>query len=98
MKINGRAKNNEQRGEKKSIKTVHCTAKAEWSKNNRKTNDFCQLAWLEMVVAMTAINEHKQVESIDWKIGKLMILIDFVDDFNFFCRLLLVEKKNFFVQ
>lgn len=65
-------------------------SEAEWSKNNQKTNDFCQLAThvvtiSERTLSLSAINEqHKQVESIDWKIGKLMILIDFVHDFNIF--------------
>lgn len=65
-------------------------SEAEWSKNNRKTNDFCQLATHvvtinERTLLLSAINEqHKQVESIDWKIGKLMILIDFVHGFNIF--------------
>lgn len=36
------------------------------------------------LASVAAINEQKQVKSIDWKIGKLMILIDFVHEFNFF--------------
>lgn len=93
MKINGStAKNNRERKKNQLKVSLALESEAEWSKNNRKTNDFCQLAThvvtineRTLLLSLSAINEqHKQVESIDWKIGKLMILIDFVHDFNIF--------------
>jgi hypothetical protein len=45
---------------------------------------------------LTAINEQKQRKSIECKIGKLMILIDFVHDFNIFFCLLFEKAQKFF--
>jgi hypothetical protein len=75
--------------EQKSIKTLHCS-EIEAKITVLKTNDFCQMTSYVTDIrkrtraSVAAINEQKQVKSIDWKIGKLMILIDFVHDFNFF--------------
>ena len=73
--------------EQKSIKTLHCS-EIEAKITGLKTNDFCQMTSyvtdVRKGLSVAAINEQKQVKSIDWKIGKLMILIDFVHDFNFF--------------
>ncbi|KAL7040087.1 hypothetical protein ACKWTF_000261 [Chironomus riparius] len=76
--------------EQKSIKTLHCS-EIEAKITGLKTNDFCQMTSYVTdirkglsLASVAAINEQKQVKSIDWKIGKLMILIDFVHDFNFF--------------